>query len=461
MSQAFSRLAPLLALAFAFLLPAAAFAGPSDLTYSVSGIHVDATAPSASAAEAIAIDQGRPRAWDVLYKRLAKPSDWSKQPKLDGAGLKRIARGFTVTHEKRSTTRYVADVTYVFSPEAVARVMSGISTAYRLTNARRILLIPMSPGFNRGSPWANAFSSPRFQGASVVPFAVPTGDAPDVIALERLQFDATTWADVQLVAARIHASEVVLALAIPLTSGGTSITDKMTGKVQVWIRRIGIAEAPMKTSVDVPLVKNPTQTYPLAADAAVHAIEVMFAQKPAIDFGPRTSLSAEVHIDSLAQWTMLQNAMVSVPNVVGNVQVLAMDIGLVRINLTYQGSSDTLQNALAPVGVGLTKGSDGWSIAYVTPVKPGDLWLPRNDPAAAPDPEYPHGDPHRSGAADGLSDPAGPRSRGALRLRRRRRQRRAGRLSGAPLRPGLALRRISRSRRRQAPDAGLLRDADR
>src|ERR1700712_1293059 len=137
MSQAFSQAAALLALAFALLSPVAAAAGPSDLTYSVSGIHVDATAPSASAAEAIAIDQGRPRAWDILYKRLAKQSDWGKQPRLDAAGLKRIARGFTVTHEKRSTTRYVADVTYVFSPEAVARVMGGISSAYRLSNARR------------------------------------------------------------------------------------------------------------------------------------------------------------------------------------------------------------------------------------------------------------------------------------------------------------------------------------
>ena len=127
MSQAFSRLAPLLALAFAFISPAAA--GPSDLTYSVSGIHVDATGSSASVAEAIAIDQGRPRAWDILYKRLAKQSDWGKQPRLDAAGLKRIARGFTVTHEKRSTTRYVADVTY-FQSEAVARVLGP--RAYRI-----------------------------------------------------------------------------------------------------------------------------------------------------------------------------------------------------------------------------------------------------------------------------------------------------------------------------------------
>ena len=364
MSKFFPRLAPLLALACLFLLPQGARA--ADPTYTVSGIHVDATASSASVAEAIAIDQGRPRAWDTLYKRIAKQTDWGKQPRLDAAGLKRIARGFTVTHEKRSTTRYVADVTYVFSPEAVARVMMGISTSYRLAGpGRRVLLIPMAPNFNRGSGWSSAFSAPRF-GGSLVPFAVPTGEAADVVALERLQFDTATWADVQLVAARIHASEAILALAIPLTSGGTSITDKMTGKVQIWLRRIGVAEAPMKTSVEVPLVKNVVQTYPLAADAAVHAIEVMFQQKPAIDFGPRSSLSAEVHIDSLSQWNILQTGMVSVPNVVG-VQVNAMDIGLVHITLTYQGSIDTLQNALAPVGVALTRDGDNWSIAYATP----------------------------------------------------------------------------------------------
>lgn len=368
MSQAFNRLAPLLALALAVLLPGAASA--VDLTYTVSGIHVDASAASASAAQTIAIDQGRPRAWDVLFKRIARPADHGKEPHLDLEAIRKLSRGYSVHNEKRSTTRYVADVTYNFSPEAVARVMSAISLSYRMAgNARRILLIPMSPTFDRTSPWSSAFSSPRFN-ASAVPFAVPTGDAPDVEALGRLQFDATTWADVEIVAARIHATEAVLALAIPLTQGGTSISDKMTGKVQVWLRRIGVAETPMKTSVDVPLIKNPAQTYPLAADAAVHAIEVMYQQKPAIDFGPRGALTADVHVDSLEQWTAIQNSFGLVTNVVA-VQVTAMDIGLVRINLTYQGSTDQLHDALAPVGVTLNKETDGsWTMAYATPAKP-------------------------------------------------------------------------------------------
>ena len=95
----FSRLAPFLALAFAALLPASAQA--ADPTYTVSGIHVDATAASASAAQAIAIDQGRPRAWDILYKRIAKQSDWSKEPKLDIGALRGLARGYTVTQSPR------------------------------------------------------------------------------------------------------------------------------------------------------------------------------------------------------------------------------------------------------------------------------------------------------------------------------------------------------------------------
>jgi hypothetical protein len=128
----------------------------------------------------------------------------------------------------------------------------------------------------------------------------------------------------------------------------------------------------MKTSVDVPLVKNPTQTYPLAADAAVHAIEVMFAQKPAIDFGPRNVLTADVRVDSLSQWGVVQAAMTGLANVT-NVQVAAMDIGFVRVAVTYQGSTDALRGALAPVGVSLDRSGDsGWTMAYATPRKPDD-----------------------------------------------------------------------------------------
>ncbi|HTP75464.1 MAG TPA: hypothetical protein VMJ73_00680 [Rhizomicrobium sp.] len=353
MRQHFFRLAPALALAFAALLPGIARA--ADPTFTVSGIHVDATAASAAAAQAIAIDQGRPRAWDILYKRIAKQADWTKEPKLDIAALRGLARGYTVSNEKRSTTRFVADITYIFSPEAVARVLRGVSPGYAITQAKRILVIPMSPTFSVNSTWSETFSSPRFAG-SLVPFVVPSGSAPDVVALSHLQFDATNWADVEIVANRIHATEAVLALAVPIP-----------GKVQVWLKRIGVAETPTKASFDVPLVQNNlTQTYPSAADTAVHGIEDMWRQKSPIDFSARNSLIADIRITSPVQWGTIQTAMGMVANV-RDVSVVAMDIGLMRVSVSYLGTEDQLHDALAPVGVELTKDGDGWTLAYAPP----------------------------------------------------------------------------------------------
>src|ERR1700759_3192277 len=108
---------PVLMMVWAFAMPPAA-----DL-YTVSGVHVDASAASSAEALNVAIAQGRPRAWQILYRRLTRQQDWTRQPALDAPGLVRISRGYTPANERRSTTRYVADITYMFNPEAVARTL--------------------------------------------------------------------------------------------------------------------------------------------------------------------------------------------------------------------------------------------------------------------------------------------------------------------------------------------------
>lgn len=353
MRQILPRLAPFLALACAALLPFAAQA--ADPTFTVSKIHVDASAASAAAAQAIAIDQGRPKAWDILFKRIAKQADWAKEPKLDVVALRGLARGYTVANEKRSTTRYVADVTYIFSPVAVARVLQTVSSGYAVTQARRILVIPMSPTFNKDSNWTNAFSSPRFAG-SLVPFVVPSGGSAEVSALSHLQFDAVTWADIELIAARLRVTEAVIALAVPIP-----------GKLQIWLKRIGLAEAPTKVSFDVPLVQNNlTQTYPAAADQAVQGIEDMWRQRAPVDLSVKSTLVADIRLSSPAQWNTIQSALALVTSV-RDVNVVAMDIGMMRVSLSYLGTADQLQNALAPVGIALTRDETGWMIAYAPP----------------------------------------------------------------------------------------------
>ena len=240
-------------LAFVLLLvsaaPRPALAQENSL-FTVSGVHVDASGTSSTEALNAAIAQGRSKAFQIVYRRLTRQADWPRQPTLDGAALLRLGRGFSIANERRSTTRYVADVTYMFNPDAVARLLRAANIAYSQSPARRILLIPMSPGVAPG-PWANALMSPAFHD-SLVPFTVMA--AEDDPALAALNFDAATWNDVAAVAVKNHVAEVGLVQAV-----------YAGGKITVNIKRLGAGEAPARSSLDVPLLQTVGTTYPAAA----------------------------------------------------------------------------------------------------------------------------------------------------------------------------------------------------
>src|SRR5215469_3616473 len=277
------------AAAFVLIQPAAA----EDL-YTVSGVHVDASAASSAEALNLAIAQGRPRAWQILYRRLTRQQDWARQPALDQAALVRLSRGYIPANERRSTTRYVADVTYMFNPDAVARTLRDANIAFTQTVVRRILLVPMSPGYNNG-PWAQAFTAPSSRDA-IVPFALPT--AADASDLAQLNFDTATWGDVEPVAERIKATEAALLQVV-----------YANGKVTVNIRRLGQNEAPAKTQVEVPLMQTLSTTYPAAAQAGLNAMEDLWKARSVVNYNTRGTLTADVKLDSLSQWGAIQTAL--------------------------------------------------------------------------------------------------------------------------------------------------------
>ena len=341
-------------------LPALAFAlaalclspGPAaaDGPFTVTGVYVDASSASVVEARNAAVAGGRPRAWQILFRRLTRQQDWARQPMPDDAQFQRLITTYYPSNERRSTRRYAADMTYVFNPEAVTRLLQSSGIPYAASAAKRILVIPMAPTYSRGSPWTAALSNPRLAN-SVVPFSVPVGDAPDMNVLGGLVFDTAKWTDVEPVAARIRAGEAVL------------IQAAVTGnKLTLTLRRLGAGELPTKTSFEVPILQGAQSTYPAAADAAVHAIEDMWKSHAAVDFSQKGKLIVDVHMSSLAQFADIQNALAAVPNVAG-VTVVAMDIGNARLSLSYLGSVDQLRDALAQAGLMLVNRGGVWQLS--------------------------------------------------------------------------------------------------
>lgn len=328
--------------AFASMTPALA-----EGLYTVSGVHVDASAASSAEAANIAIAQGRPKAWQVLYRRLTREEDWARQPALDPATLVRLSRSYIPANERRSTTRYVADVTYEFNPEAVARVLRDANIAFTQQAARRILLVPMAPNYSN-SPWAEAFLAPSLRD-TVVPFSLPApADAAD---LGQLDFESATWDEVAAAAAHVGASNAAL---VQVVSAG--------GKVTVNIRRLGQGEAPSKTSVDVPLLQTPSATYPAAAQAAVTAIDDLWKSRTAVNVNSRGTLIADAPVNTPEQWGAIQTALAGIDTVTG-VQMVAMDLGYARLSITYQGTQDQLRDAMRGQGLTLSGKAGGWMIS--------------------------------------------------------------------------------------------------
>jgi hypothetical protein len=347
--------------------------------FTVANVHVDARGYSASVAQSVAFAQGRPRAWDVMFKRMVRQQDWGKEPKLSDLDLQRLVRNFTVSNERRSTTRYTADITYFFNPAAVARVLRTANIAYAQSTAHRFLLLPMSPLYARGSQWTNAFVAPRFADA-LVPFTLPIGDALDASALAHLDFNSATWLDVADVAERVHATEAVLAMVSIETS---------QRKLQITLKRIGIGAAPMQTTIEVPYYQTPYSAFPTAADATMSAIAEMWKQRSAVDYSQKGTITVDVRAGSLDQWSAIQAQLATVANIT-SVRVEAMDIGEARITVGYLGTLDQLREGLAQSNLQIVNSSPDnsgeWTLRPGAPSPTAGLPAPGVKPKPAPAP---------------------------------------------------------------------------
>jgi len=327
-------------------------AGAADDPYTVSGIKVDATAQSRVVAQTMAINSGRDRAWQTLYRRLAKQQDWARQPALDPVTLQRLIRSYEARDQRSSTTRFVASMTYVFNPGAVRHILQQANLAYSDVTARPILVIPLGPTYDVRSPWTHAWGNPHVaQGG--VPLILPQADAIDAAALAALKFDSASWQDVEPIASRLHAPEAYLALALPTAK-----------QIVVKIRRLGPGTVPPIPDVVTPVPpKTPTdKAYASVADATATTIADAWKARTAVDFSKRAKVVASLHADSIEDWGQTLQKLGAISTIT-DVSVVAMDIGEARVAISYVGSQDQLNEQLAHVGLSLANEDGQWWLA--------------------------------------------------------------------------------------------------
>ena len=294
--------------------------------YTVSGVVVDATAESATAARDQALAQGRPIAWQRLFRRLTPPSVWPRQPQLDDNALLRAIRSFEVANERRSTTRYLGEMTYHFNPGEVQRLLRQSGVPYAETQSRPVLVIPLIGGrYDPASPWTKAWTSPPVA-QGLVPVLLPTGDAADQAILGRPDLSQLDWAALAPLSRRYGVNQIVIATATP-DGNATQLVEISQGTRQT--ESLAFARS----------------NFIATADAASVKIAEGWKNRVAVDFGLRGRLNVDVSFASPDDWSRIRSILGSVRSIT-DVDIVGLSLSEARVELGYVGKPEQLRDAM-------------------------------------------------------------------------------------------------------------------
>ncbi len=314
----------ILALFWLGLFQAPAHAADAAL-YSVAGIEVDATAGSATAARDIALANGRPAAWERLYRRITPSSEWDLQPAADGVLLERLILSMQIDNERRSTTRYLAEVTYNFNPAEVQELLRINGIRFAQARARPVLVVPIIEGiYDPESEWARSWAQPSIA-QGLVPVILPFGDAADQPVLGRADLTTLGWEALEPLAQRYDVEDIAIARATP--DGGAA-------QLIIVSEQDRLVEA-------VPFGGS---NFATTADSAAQRLAQGWKETASVDYSRRFQVIADVAFGAPQEWAAIRQRLSNVGTVAG-VDVLGISVNEARIALSYFGQAEQLSAA--------------------------------------------------------------------------------------------------------------------
>ena len=317
-------------------------AAPADL-FTITNVRVDATAESAQTARDAAMTQGRPLAWTRIYRRLTPQAQWGRQPRLNDAQLLRLIRSFEVSGERRSTTRYLADVTFHFNPVAVRAFLRQSGVAFTEARSRPAVVIPVlaDEPFDPMSMWATAWSDEVYR-QGLVPMVVAEAIPENDDVLSRTDLAQADWASVAPLAQRYGSGVVVIAIASADGRSVRAIEISATGRT------------PSSFAFAQP-------NFPALADAVTDKVAESWKSRASVDYATRARLVADVQFNTLEEWSRIRTQLGAV-RAISDFEVVGLARNEAEVDVAYFGRVEQLRDAMAQQNLILVNGPEGFSV---------------------------------------------------------------------------------------------------
>jgi len=329
--------------------------------FSVTGVSIDATADDATAARDAAVRSGQKRALEVLLKRLTQQSDWALLPQIDEPMAESMVRAFQVAGEKRSATRYLADLTVSFQPAAVRSLLTARSIPFSESPARKAVLIAVLTDetgdklWDEGNVWTGAWALNDLENI-LTPMVMPLGDIGDMTTLTVEQALSGDRIALQAMAERYSADRVIVAHAQTGEAADSLSARFVTYPLgeaapKSWAGREGGSGA------------LGTSAYRLAA-RFIDKSEAEWKRDSISRSSERGVLSASVAYQSLDEWQTIRRRLDQIP-LIQTVTIVAVSTEGAQVELDYIGGIDTLDLNMAQKNLALTDLDGYWYLAAV------------------------------------------------------------------------------------------------
>jgi hypothetical protein len=323
-------------------------------------VPVDVTAATVTEARDRALTQGRIAALHAVLEHLAPLADLARLPALGTDQVIDMVQEFSVSNERSSAVRYLADLTVRFDPTAVRRLLREAQIPFTEVASRPLVLLPVFVAaagqapvlWEEANPWRDAWVRLR-DPDNLVPLIVPAGGPEDAkLKVEQvLAKDPVALSDL---AARYDAGGVVIAKA---TMSGSD-------PVQVALTAMRGVAPPVDLSITSPLTAGQSADDALsgAALAADQTVAEDWKQHNQIDIAVSNQITALIPVTSLKDWLRIKSSLANVPPI-QHIDLQALTRDRVQVTFRYACDQPRLALALEQQNLTLSQQNGVWILA--------------------------------------------------------------------------------------------------
>ena len=340
--------------------PAAAVM-PRAGVFTVGGIEVDATSTDAVSARVQAVRQGQQAGLDRLLRRLVLEQEYGRLPPAASLPINDYVQSFEIANEELSSTRYIAQLTVAYDPDAVRSLLGDAGIAFAQTMSMPVVVLPLYEGpqgarlWPDDNPWWEAWAL-HMDPERLLRLVLPLGDLEDFSKVSVAQAQSGDPAALADLAARYGAEDV---LVVTARAVGGPAPEQVTA-LQLDARRIG------ETALEgqsLALAVGPTRPFDAALALAVEETQASLDERwksaNLLRFDQGGLMVVGVPIARLADWVAIRQSLATLPEL-SEIVMVSFSQDRVGLEMHYIGDELGLEQALARLGLALTREGESW-----------------------------------------------------------------------------------------------------